>query len=149
MARKPKTKTKYGRPITGPDRLPSRPLEWWRTEHAEFFDSAAVVAMRSALATVVVLDESGWRAAATGDPPAAIGLALRLNPQSSTASAYDLVMTALAACAAEGSDGAALVLSHVMRKMPNASNSHASIATSWLMRSFAQVTRRNSLGERL
>ncbi|MEH2524195.1 MULTISPECIES: hypothetical protein [unclassified Bradyrhizobium] len=149
MARKPKTKIRHGRPMTTPIPLPSHPLEWWRTEHAEFFNGAAVVAMRNALATVVVLGESGWRAAAAGDAPAAIGLALRLNPQRSTGNAYDLIMTALAACAADGSDGAALVLSHLMRKMPNASNTHGAIATSWLLRSFAQVTRRSDLGEPL
>lgn len=149
MARDSKTSIRNRGPATTRERLPKQPLEWWRTKHAEFFDTSAVIVMREALATVVLLGEPSWRAAATGDASAAIGLALRLNPQRSTANAYDLIMTALAACAGGGSDGAALVLSHVMRKVPNSNNSHAAIATSWLMRSFAQIALRDDRGDAL
>jgi hypothetical protein len=131
----PKTSAARSEPATRPA------IAWWRTMRADRLDTHSAKALRDALATIAILDEPAWPAAVRGDPSAAIGLALRLNPQRSTETAYDLVMTAVAACAAEGSDAACLVMSHVLRHRPGASRHDARLATGWLVRCFEKTLR--------
>ncbi len=138
---------KSTRPKTTEAPLPPQPFGWWRTKRAELFDAPMAVAMREALATIVILGEPNWRAAAAGDASAAVGLALRLNPERSTATAYELIMTALAACAVDGDAGARLAMSFVIRRMPNAGKPEARIATSWMVRGFSNAMRKHALGE--
>ena len=98
----------------GSEPIMRTPMAWWRTMSAKRLGPPCAKPLREALATIAILGEPAWPAAVRGDPSAAIGLALRLNPQRSTNAAYDLVMTAVAACAAEGNDAACLVMSHVL-----------------------------------
>lgn len=100
---------------------------------AEAFDAAAVATMREALSAITIINEPLWRKAAAGDAAAAIALALRLDPERLPETAFDLVLTALAACAADGDDAAALVMAHVLRRSPGADAERARIATSWLV----------------
>jgi hypothetical protein len=113
------------------------PLAWWRTMRAEAFDAPTAVVMREAISTIATIDEPTWRAAANGDAAAATGLALRLHPDRATPLAFDLVMTAVAACAAEGDATACLVMSRVLRRRRGAGKKEARIATSWVVRTFA------------
>jgi hypothetical protein len=110
------------------------PMAWWRTMSAKRLGPPSARPLREALTTIAILGEPAWPAAVRGDPSAAIGLALRLNPQWSTDTAYDLVMTAVAACAAEGNDAACLVMSHVLGRRPGATLREARLATGWLVR---------------
>ena len=57
---------------------------------------------------------------------------------------YDLVMTALAVCAADGNAAAYLVMSHLLRKLPGAGKAEARVATSWLARAFDKVLSRRA-----
>jgi hypothetical protein len=109
-------------------------MAWWRTMSAKRLGPPSAEPLREALATIAILGEPAWPAAVRGDPSAAIGLALRLNPQRSTNAAYDLVMTAVAACAAEGNDAACLVMSHILGRRPGATLREARLATGWLVR---------------
>ena len=116
---------------------PHSPLALWRTMEAETFDETTVVVMREALSTIAIIDEPTWRAAATGDAAAATGLALRLHPDRAAPIAFDLVMTSVAACAAEGNAAACLVMSRVLPRRRGAGKKDARLATSWLVRTFA------------
>jgi hypothetical protein len=120
-----------------PKQQPLSPLAWWRTMKAETFDAATAVVMREAISTIAIIDEPTWRAAANGDAAAAAGHALRLHPDRATPPAYDLVMTAAAARAAEGNAAACLVMSRVVPRRRGAGKKDARIATSWLVRTFA------------
>jgi hypothetical protein len=135
-----------------PERLAARkqqalsPLALWRTMKAETFDAATAVVMREAISTIAIIDEPTWRAAANGDAAAAAGLALRLHPDRATPLAFDLVMTAVAACAAEGNATACLVMSRVVPRRRGAGTKDARIATSWLVRTFASALDRRREG---
>src|ERR1700688_3601018 len=77
---------------------------------------------------------------------AAAGLALRLHPDRAPPLAYDLVMTAVPACAAEGNATACLVMSRVVPRRRGAGKKEARIATSWLVRTFASALDRRREG---
>lgn len=115
------------------------PLAWWRTMKAETFDATTAVVMREAISTIAIIDEPTWRAAANGNAAAATGLALRLHPDRATPLAFDLVMTAVAACAAEGNATACLVMSRLIPRRRGAGKKEARIATSWLVRTSASA----------
>jgi hypothetical protein len=118
---------------------PTPPLRWWRSIPADAFDTSTARILREAIAAVAIIDEPTWRDAATGQVAAAVGLALRLNPQRTSAALYDLIMTALLACAAEDDATACLAMAHVLRRSPGAGRSEAKLATSWLVRSFLKT----------
>lgn len=67
---------------------------------------------------VAIIGEPAWAGAVAGDAAAAIGLALRLDPHTASPAIYDLVMTALLACAAEDDAAACLAMSHLLRSSP-------------------------------
>lgn len=116
-------------------RTPARlDIASWRELPEARFDPEAAKALRETLATIVILDEPLWRRAAAGDSDAAVKLAFRLNADRSTGMAYDLVMTAVAACAAEGCIGACIVMSLVLCRMPGASKRMTRLAAAWLER---------------
>jgi hypothetical protein len=120
------------------------PLTWWRRISAKEFDPSRVKILRATLSTIAILEESTWRSAADGNAVAAIALALRLNPARSKSTAYDLIMTAVAICAADGNAAACLVMSHILRKIPGTGKAKARIATSWLTHAFSKVQSRRA-----
>src|SRR5262249_52984014 len=90
--------------------------------------------LRQTLSAIAIIDEPTWPRAVEGDAAAAIGLALRLHPQRSSLTGYDLVMSALAACAADGNGAAALVMALGLRRRAGAGAAEARLATGWLVR---------------
>jgi hypothetical protein len=124
--------------------LQQEPIKWWRTLPADGFDSSRKSVLRATLSTIAILDEPTWRSAAGGSAAAAIGLALRLNPSRSTSAAYDLIVTSLAICAADGNAAACIVMSHVLRNIPGAGKAEARIATSWLALAFNDALSRRA-----
>jgi hypothetical protein len=108
-------------------------LELWRTVPAGGFDDARRAAvmdcMRRTSSTIKV-----WRDAIGGDAASAIGLALRIDAAPRITPRTDFTMTMLLACALRGSAGAALVLSHLIRRMPIEGKAKGRLATSWLVR---------------
>ena len=121
------------------DLLQRPTTQLWRLAPATAFDVMALREMRATLSTIAILEEPTWRSAAGGNAATAIGLALRLNPARSTSIAYDLIVTALAICAAEGNAAACIVMSHILRKLPGAGKAEHRIATSWLVHGFSGV----------
>jgi hypothetical protein len=118
--------------------------QWWRLTPATAFDVVALREMRASLSKIDMLGEPRWKDAATGDAPASIHIALSTSAEESTEARYDLVMTALAVCAADGNAAACLVMSHILRKLPGAGKAEARIATSWLVRAFDKVLSRRA-----
>ncbi len=129
-----------------PDLLRRPATQWWRLTPATAFDVVALREMRASLLKIDMLGEPRWKDAATGDAPAAIQIALSVSAEDSAEARYDLVMTALAVCAAGGNAAACLVMSHVLRKLPGAGKAEARIATSWLTRAFFKVLSRRAAG---
>lgn len=103
----------------------------WRTVPAHDFDptrrAAVADCMRHTSSTIDV-----WRKAVSGDAASAMGLALRMEIPSEIAARHDFVMTVLLHNALRRSAGAALVLSHLLRRMPIDSVLRRRLATSWL-----------------
>jgi hypothetical protein len=103
----------------------------WRTVPADGFGPA----QRAAVVECVQRTSSTigiWRAAIRGDAPSAIRLFLKSRSPSQITARTDLMMTALLNCALNGSAGAALVLSHALRRMPLDRVLKRRLATSWL-----------------
>jgi hypothetical protein len=111
----------------------ARALQLWRTVPAHGFDAARHAAVMDCMcrtsSTIKV-----WRDAIGGDAASAIGLALRMEAAPRITPRTDLTMTVLLACALRGSAGAALVLSHLIRRMPIEGAAKGRLATSWLVR---------------
>ena len=125
--------------------LLQRPVtQWWRLTPAIAFDAIALREMRAALSKIDMLGEPRWKDAATGDAAASIHIALGLSPEESAEARFDLAMTALAICAADGNAAAFLVMSHILRKIPGAGKAEARIATSWLTHAFCEVLSRRA-----
>ena len=103
----------------------------WRTVPAHGFDSmrrtAVTDCMRRTSSTIDV-----WRKAVGGDAASAMGLALRMEIPAEVTARTDFVMTVLLHNALRGSTGAALVLSHLLRRMPIDDVLRRRLATSWL-----------------
>ena len=121
------------------DLLPPPLTQWWRLTPATAFDLVALIEMRASLSKINMLGEPRWKDAAAGDASASIGVALDMNAGGTVDARFDLVMTALAVCAAGGNAAACLVMSHILRKIPGAGKGEARIATSWLVRAFDKV----------
>lgn len=119
------------------------PTGWWRTIAAPNFHLMALGAMKAAIEKVEVLGEPRWRDAVAGDAAAAVGVALSLKRQDVAPGMLDLVMTALVICACEGNATACIVLSNVIRRLPNGGKRGARVATSWLMRAFRPLADRH------
>lgn len=113
--------------------------QWWRLTPATAFNVVALLEMRASLSKIDMLGEPRWKDAAAGDASASIGVALDMNAGGTVEARFDLVMTALAMCAADGNAAACLVMSHILRKIPGAGKTEARIATSWLVRAFDKV----------
>lgn len=141
MTTKPKKSARRAERSRGQNADPVPPLSWWRNIRAEHFDSSIAKILREHISVVAIIGEPAWDAAVAGDAAVAIGLALRLNPDSSAPVIRDLIMTALLACAAEDNSAACLAMSHALRALPDAGRTEARLATSWLVRNFTKTAR--------
>lgn len=119
------------------------PTGWWRSIAAPNFHSMALGAMKAAVEKVEMLGEPSWRDAVAGDAAAAVGMAILFDRQKATPGKLDLAMTALVICACEGNATACVVLSNIIRRLPNAGNHEARVATSWLMQAFRPLADRH------
>jgi hypothetical protein len=108
------------------------PLEWWRTMPADYLDSGQRVHLRATLETICVMKDRQWLSALRGDAAASIAIAIGAMPVDQVTLEVDLAMSALALCALEGSDGAALVLSHILRRTALDHPFGKDISASWL-----------------
>jgi hypothetical protein len=122
----------------------AQPWIRWRTLPAEAFGTAEIAAMTAALDGMSFAPDGGWRQAASGDAATAIRLSLRLLPICEITPQVDIVMTALARCAAEGNPAASLVLAKIIRNTPIGDKALASrLSVSWLTRNLVQAPAAN------
>jgi hypothetical protein len=109
-----------------------RPTRCWRHHLAHDYDERTVRRMRTHLAKIDLPAEDRWRDAATGDAAAAIGIAFGLRSVDTSRSDFDAAVTALAVCAVRGSDAARVVMSKVLRWLPDGGDAENRVAESWL-----------------
>jgi hypothetical protein len=119
------------------------PTRWWRSIAAPNFHLMALGAMQAAIEKVEMLSEPRWSRAVAGDAASAVGMALAFDRMQASSGKFDLVMTALVICASEGDATACVVLSNIIRRLPNAGKREARVATSWLMQVFRPIAERH------
>jgi len=108
------------------------PLHWWRRLPAPAFTAVHVAVLRKAIAGISIAGEPNWPAAETGDPVAAVGVALRaIKRRRWPSPGFDLVMSALLRCAIEGSHTAGLVLEYALGRMAAKDPACTAVAASW------------------
>jgi hypothetical protein len=109
------------------------PFRLWRMIPAEEFDLFCKIAVSAYIAEFAIGDVA-WRRAIAGDATCAIRIALRMEVPDEVTYPVDARMTLLAYSALNGSAAAALVLAHLLRKMPLDGPHKNRLATSWLVR---------------
>jgi hypothetical protein len=117
------------------------PTGWWRSIAAPNFHSIALGAMKAALEKVEMLGEPSWRGAVAWPPPPS-ATAILFDRQKATQGKTDLINIALVICAGEG-NAAAVVLSNIIKRLPNPGQRGAGIAASWLARAFRPLADRH------
>jgi hypothetical protein len=120
------------------------PWASWRTFRALDFTFHDLKSVRALLAKTTLLGQPKWAAAAGGDGPAAVAVAISFIPAAKITPALDIAMTALIACAIEGDPGAAIVASNILRHLPDATPCHHQIATSWFVSNLATCVSRKA-----
>jgi len=106
-------------------------LSYWRRFAAETFDDALKADVLDCVNRISSTIPQ-WRNAILGDAGAAVALALRIKAPTVIGVKLDLAMTVLLRCAFDDA-AAAVVMSHVLRKMPLDPHDRARLATSWLV----------------
>jgi hypothetical protein len=86
------------------------PWASWRTFRALDFTFHDLKSVRALLAKTTLLGQPKWAAAAGGDGPAAVAVAISFIPAAKITPALDIAMTALIACAIEGDPGVSIGL---------------------------------------
>lgn len=109
------------------------PVRLWRTVPAEDFDRSRRFAVGAYVASLANRGIE-WRQAVAGDRACAVRIALRMQVPDEFSAEVDATMTLLAHCALGGSAAAALVLAHLLRRMPLDRPRRNRLATSWLVR---------------
>jgi hypothetical protein len=137
------TKADVADAMIGPDRVRRRhPTQWWRFHFAQDYDGRTVRRMRASIAKLEIRREPRWLDAATGDAAAAVGLAFKYRPVDCHACEFDLAMTALTICAVRGSNAARVVMSRMLRGLPDGAQAEIRVANSWLMLAYARKSLR-------
>jgi hypothetical protein len=109
------------------------PLAWWRTMPADHLGDVELIQLRAMMGKISVMKDHQWLSALRGDAPASIAIAIAAMPIDRVTLEVDLAMSALALCALECSAGAALVLSHILRRTPLDHPFGRDLAASWLV----------------
>ena len=109
------------------------PFRLWRMIPAEEFDQSRKFAVSAHMATCAIGDVE-WRRAIAGDATCAIRIALHMEVPDEVTYPVDATMTLLVYSALNGSAAAALVLAHLLRRMPFDGPLKDRLATSWLVR---------------
>jgi len=108
------------------------PLEWWRTMPADHLGDAQLLHLRATVAKISVMNGRQWLFALQGDAATSIAIAIGSMPIDQITLEVDLAMSALALCALDGSAGAALVLSHILRRTALDHPFGKELSASWL-----------------
>jgi hypothetical protein len=118
----------------GPPSAAPRPAphEFWRTFDAESFDTVRRLEVACCVG-MISTDDLLWRKAIAGDPACAVAVAFRMTVPAEISYAVDARMSILLNAALAGSDGCALVLAHMLRRMPIEPRLRGRLATSWLV----------------
>lgn len=115
------------------------PLEWWRTMPADHLGDAQLSHLRATVAKISVLNNRQWLSALQGDDAASIAIAIGAMPIGPITLEVDLAMSSLALCALDGSAGAALVMSHILRQTRLDHPFGRELSTSWLALNLCRV----------
>ncbi|MDO8878980.1 MAG: hypothetical protein Q8M24_07950 [Pseudolabrys sp.] len=108
------------------------PLEWWRTMPADHLGDVQRHHLRATMENICVMKDHQWLSALRGDAAASIAIAIGAMPIDQVTLEVDLAMSALALSALEGSAGAALVLSHILRRTALDHPFGKDLSVSWL-----------------
>jgi hypothetical protein len=123
------------------------PQELWRTIPAQAFDEVRRLEVACHVGMFLTTIKE-WRAAIAGDAASAVRIAMNMPiPTDHFDYPTDARMTLLLHRALDGSAAAALVLAHLLRKMPLDSVFKNRLATSWLVRNFRALPAVSSLEE--
>jgi hypothetical protein len=109
------------------------PCKLWRMLPAEAFDDYRRLAVCAYILEFSPRDVE-WRKAIAGDAACAVRIALSMQIPDEVAYSVDARMSLLLYSALNGSAAAALVLAHLLRKMPLDGDIKNRLATSWLVR---------------
>lgn len=119
---------------------PPYAFELWRSIPAERFDLSRRLAVAAYLVTCADGDVE-WRRAIAGDATCALRIVLRMGVPDEITYPVDAKMTLLLYCALDGSGAAALLLAHLLRRMPIDEPFRQRLATSWLARNLRSARR--------
>jgi hypothetical protein len=108
------------------------PLEWWRTMPANHLGETPQLVLRGTLSKISLMQGRQWLAAIRGDAAASIAAAIEAMPIDQISLEVDLMMTALMVCALDGNAGAALVLAHILHRVPLEHPFAQELSLSWL-----------------
>jgi len=108
------------------------PLEWWRTMPADHLGETQRLHLSATLEKICVMKDHQWLSALRGDAAASVAIAIGAMPIGKVTLEVDLAMSALALCTLEGSAGAALVLSHILRRTTLDHPFRKELSSSWL-----------------
>jgi hypothetical protein len=125
-----------------------QPYELWRTLTAEDFDEVRKLEVACHVGMFMsTINE--YRRAIAGDAACAARIALQMVIPDKIGYPTDARMTLLLHSALRGSAGAALVMAHMLRKMPLNPQLKNRLATSWLNRNLKPPGRETAVRERL
>ena len=99
---------------------------------ADHLGDAQRLHLRVTMEKICVLKDHQWLSALRGDAAASIAIAIGAIPIDQVTVEVDLAMSALALCALEGSAGAALVLSHILKRTALDHPFAKELSASWL-----------------
>lgn len=111
------------------------PLQWWRTTPADQLSDAQHLLLWATLQNIATFTGRQWLACLHEDAAACIRIALRslgTLPITEIALEVDLAMSFLMASALGGNAGSALVLSHILRRVPIDHPFARKLSVSWL-----------------
>jgi hypothetical protein len=110
-----------------------QPFKLWRTFPAEAFSEARRLEVMGHVG-LHMANIKEWKDAVAGDAACAVRIALHMEIPDEVTYPVDARMTLLLYSALNGSAAAALVLAHLLRKMPLDGPMKNGLATSWLAR---------------
>ncbi|WP_438275828.1 hypothetical protein [Nitrobacter sp.] len=122
-----------GRDISWPfDPNDVTPLQWWRTMPADRLNDAQYLLLRATLEKVSLIKRREWLSGMRGDAAASIAIALHCLPITAVALEVGLAMSAVALHALGGDAASAMLLSHILRRVPLDHPFARDLALSWL-----------------
>jgi hypothetical protein len=115
------------------------PHKFWRMFPAETFDEVRRLEVACHMGIFATTDKL-WRDAIAGDAACAAAVALQMKVPTKISYSVDVRMTVLLHAALRGNDGCALILSHLLSRMPIDAELRDRLATSWLTRNLHRAS---------